>query len=86
LYLNARNHKKEFHIIEIVGKKGRVLVSTPIDGRGTDIVLGNNINNKKMRLVTGGKESLITQLEEENKRKKEDVISLCVFCVICMGS
>jgi preprotein translocase subunit SecA len=83
--LNARNHKKEAHIIEKGGEKGRVIVSTAMAGRGTDIVLGGNINNQKIRLLEESKESLIPQLEEENRRKKAEVIELGGLSVICMG-
>jgi preprotein translocase subunit SecA len=40
--LNAKNHAREAHIVAQAGRKGAVTVSTNMAGRGTDILLGGN--------------------------------------------
>lgn len=41
--LNAKNHGKEAEIIAMAGQKGAVTISTNMAGRGTDIVLGEEV-------------------------------------------
>ena len=41
--LNAKNHKKEAHIISKAGEKGSVTIATNIAGRGVDIKLGKGV-------------------------------------------
>ena len=41
--LNAKNHEKEAEIIAQAGKFGAVTVATNMAGRGTDIMLGGNV-------------------------------------------
>ena len=41
--LNAKYHDKEAEIIAQAGKKGAVTIATNMAGRGTDIVLGGNV-------------------------------------------
>lgn len=41
--LNAKNHAKEAAIIAMAGAKGAVTVATNMAGRGTDIMLGGNV-------------------------------------------
>ncbi|MGW3468607.1 preprotein translocase subunit SecA [Saccharopolyspora sp. NPDC000995] len=43
--LNAKNHAREATIIAEAGRKGAVTVATNMAGRGTDIVLGGNIDH-----------------------------------------
>jgi preprotein translocase subunit SecA len=40
--LNAKNHEREATIVAQAGRKGAVVVSTNMAGRGTDILLGGN--------------------------------------------
>ena len=42
--LNAKQHEREAHIIEQAGMPGRVTIATNMAGRGTDIVLGGNLD------------------------------------------
>lgn len=42
--LNAKFHEKEAHIIAEAGRPGAVTIATNMAGRGTDIVLGGNLN------------------------------------------
>ncbi|NOU12996.1 MAG: preprotein translocase subunit SecA [Methylococcaceae bacterium] len=41
--LNAKQHEREAHIIEQAGLPGAVTIATNMAGRGTDIVLGGNL-------------------------------------------
>jgi preprotein translocase subunit SecA len=42
--LNAKNHRLEAEIVAQAGQKGVVTISTNMAGRGTDIVLGEGVN------------------------------------------
>lgn len=42
--LNAKYHEKEAHIVAQAGKLGQVTIATNMAGRGTDIILGGNID------------------------------------------
>ena len=42
--LNAKYHEKEAEIIAQAGKKGAVTIATNMAGRGTDIMLGGNVD------------------------------------------
>ncbi len=65
--LNAKNHENEAEIISNAGKKGSVIITTSISGRGVDIQLG-------------GKKGSIP--EEELKIEKEKIKSLGGLFVI----
>ncbi len=41
--LNAKQHEREAHIVENAGMPGAVTIATNMAGRGTDIVLGGNL-------------------------------------------
>jgi preprotein translocase subunit SecA len=41
--LNAKQHEREAHIIEQAGMPGAITIATNMAGRGTDIVLGGNL-------------------------------------------
>ena len=41
--LNAKQHEREAHIVEHAGKPEAVTIATNMAGRGTDIVLGGNL-------------------------------------------
>ena len=43
--LNAKNHEKEAEIVAQAGKEGAVTIATNMAGRGTDIVLGGNVEH-----------------------------------------
>ena len=41
--LNAKQHDKEAAVVAVAGRKGAVTVATNMAGRGTDIMLGDNV-------------------------------------------
>ena len=45
--LNAKQHEREAHIIAQAGAPGAVTIATNMAGRGTDIVLGGNIQTRR---------------------------------------
>ena len=67
IVLNAKNHEKEAEIIANAGKKGSVIITTSISGRGVDIQLG-------------GKKGL--EEENKIKKEKEKIKSLGGLFVI----
>lgn len=56
--LNAKNHEREAKIIAQAGRPGAVTVATNMAGRGTDIVLGGNV------------EAEIAELEDSSEEKR----------------
>ena len=57
--LNAKFHEKEAHIVAQAGRPGNVTVATNMAGRGTDIVLGGNLDAE----ITGLDDPLEDQVE-----------------------
>ena len=51
--LNAKQHEREAHIIEQAGVSGAVTIATNMAGRGTDIVLGGNLEAEYKLLGEG---------------------------------
>jgi preprotein translocase subunit SecA len=48
--LNAKQHEREAHIVAEAGRPGAVTIATNMAGRGTDIVLGGNVEEEVHRL------------------------------------
>jgi len=42
--LNAKQHEREAHIVQHAGRPGMITIATNMAGRGTDIVLGGNLD------------------------------------------
>jgi preprotein translocase subunit SecA len=42
--LNAKQHEREAHIVQNAGRPGAITIATNMAGRGTDIVLGGNLD------------------------------------------
>lgn len=61
--LNAKFHEQEAHIIAEAGRPGTVTIATNMAGRGTDIVLGGNIDAEL--------KALENPTPEEIKQRKE---------------
>jgi len=48
--LNAKQHEREAHIVAEAGRPGAVTIATNMAGRGTDIVLGGNLESELSQL------------------------------------
>lgn len=89
--LNAKNHYKEAEIIANAGKIGAVTLATNMAGRGTDIILGGNFASIKNNLAENIYHSnqyisnKIKEIEENEKKQYEDVISKKGLLVISIG-
>ncbi len=44
--LNAKQHEREAHIVAEAGRPGAITIATNMAGRGTDIVLGGNVESE----------------------------------------
>ena len=78
--LNAKQHEKEAHIIEQAGKPGMITIATNMAGRGTDIVLGGNIDPEIERLSNVSKKTeavtkKIKALKDQWKKDHEVVLA-----------
>ena len=79
--LNAKQHAREAEIVAQAGRPNMVTIATNMAGRGTDIVLGGNVE-KPIELVrmddsldAAAKEQRITQLRAEWQPIHEQVIA-----------
>ncbi|MCK4834253.1 MAG: preprotein translocase subunit SecA, partial [Gammaproteobacteria bacterium] len=52
--LNAKQHENEAHIIENAGRPAAVTIATNMAGRGTDIVLGGNLDAELKQVKDAG--------------------------------
>lgn len=78
--LNAKQHEKEAHIIEQAGKPGMITIATNMAGRGTDIVLGGNVEPELERLsnaknITQAAKKKIEEIKKQWKKDHETVIN-----------
>ncbi len=66
--LNAKQHAREADIIAQAGRSGMITIATNMAGRGTDIVLGGNIEKAIEAIETD------VSLDEAGKRKQIDAL------------
>lgn len=70
--LNAKQHEREAHIVSQAGMPGAVTIATNMAGRGTDIVLGGNL---EMELDASGEdEAEQEQIRQAWKQRHQKVI------------
>ena len=69
--LNAKYHEQEAHIIANAGRKNAVTIATNMAGRGTDIVLGGDIDSRLLSAETPEEEAAIREawLQESQEVK-----------------
>ena len=68
--LNAKNHEREAHIIAEAGAKGSVTVATNMAGRGTDIKLGGNPEDRaRKRAGTNATPEYYAEVYAQEKEK-----------------
>lgn len=95
--LNAKNHAEEADIIASAGKKGSVVISTNMAGRGVDILLGGD-SQKILQPLYEELDSLdkdddrqkiineIHSLELKYDANKTEVMTIGGLCVIIIGA
>ncbi|MGB8405449.1 MAG: preprotein translocase subunit SecA, partial [Mycobacterium sp.] len=87
--LNAKYHEQEANIVAEAGRLGAITVATNMAGRGTDIVLGGNVEflaDTRLRRrgldpvetpeeYEAAWEQTVTEIKAEAKKEAEDVVS-----------
>lgn len=66
--LNAKQHEREAHIVAQAGRPGAVTIATNMAGRGTDIVLGGNLEAELHQLDPADETARRSAREEWQKR------------------
>jgi preprotein translocase subunit SecA len=59
--LNAKQHEREAHIVQNAGRPGAITIATNMAGRGTDIVLGGNLDAELAKAGEGADESSLRE-------------------------
>jgi len=72
--LNAKQHEREAHIIEQAGQPGAVTIATNMAGRGTDIVLGGNLDAELRDLGEDAGEEARRKVREDWQKRHDQVI------------
>ncbi len=74
--LNAKNHEREAAIVAEAGRLGAVTIATNMAGRGTDIMLGGNVDDMaKQRLKREGmSEELIEEVDSYAETDNEEIL------------
>ena len=72
--LNAKQHEKEAHVIAQAGKPGTVTIATNMAGRGTDIVLGGNLDAELADLGENTSEADIEAVKQDWQRRHDAVV------------
>ncbi|MEM8490908.1 MAG: preprotein translocase subunit SecA [Pseudomonadota bacterium] len=71
--LNAKFHEQEAEIIAQAGRPGVVTIATNMAGRGTDIVLGGNLE-AELRQATGADESKLDAIKKDWEERHRAVL------------
>lgn len=72
--LNAKQHENEAHIIAQAGRPGVVTIATNMAGRGTDIVLGGNLD-AELAKKTDASEQKIAQIHSSWEERHQAVLN-----------
>lgn len=79
--LNAKQHEREAHIIANAGQPGAITIATNMAGRGTDIVLGGNLD-MEIDALDNPSEATIQATKDAWQKRHEDVLALGGLMVI----
>jgi len=72
--LNAKQHEREALIVAEAGRPGAVTIATNMAGRGTDIVLGGNLEVEITQLDEDVTEEQIEALRADNAQRHQQVL------------
>ena len=74
--LNAKNHEREAAIVAEAGRLGAVTIATNMAGRGTDIMLGGNVDDMaKQRLKKEGmSEELLEEVDSYAETQDQEIL------------
>lgn len=69
--LNAKQHEREAHIVQNAGRPGAITIATNMAGRGTDIVLGGNLD---ATLAEAGESADESAIREDWQQRHQQVL------------
>jgi preprotein translocase subunit SecA len=72
--LNAKFHEMEAHIVAQAGRPGTVTIATNMAGRGTDIILGGNLQSDILALGENPSAEQIEQVKKEWQERHDAVL------------
>jgi preprotein translocase subunit SecA len=73
--LNAKQHEREAHIVAEAGRPGAITIATNMAGRGTDIVLGGNVEAELTALGPEATEADRARHRAEWQQRHDQVIA-----------
>ncbi|HKK16098.1 MAG TPA: preprotein translocase subunit SecA [Gammaproteobacteria bacterium] len=73
--LNAKFHEKEAMIIAQAGQPGAVTIATNMAGRGTDIVLGGNLDAELDELENRDDENAVKKIKDNWRERHNQVVA-----------
>ena len=73
--LNAKQHASESQIIVQAGRAGTVTIATNMAGRGTDIVLGGNLDAEITALGDDASEQQVEEFKSDWQRQHDAVVN-----------
>ncbi|MFT7299985.1 MAG: preprotein translocase subunit SecA [Porticoccus sp.] len=80
--LNAKFHEKEAQIIAQAGRPGTVTIATNMAGRGTDIVLGGNLE-VEIAEIYNPSEAKVQLIKNEWQKRNDQVIEAGGLHILC---
>ncbi len=80
--LNAKFHEQEAQIIAEAGRPGAVTIATNMAGRGTDIVLGGNLE-AELKVLDGPTPEEVLEHKAAWQRRHDEVIEAGGLYVLC---
>ena len=77
--LNAKHHEQEAEIIAEAGRLGAITIATNMAGRGTDIMLGGNIQKETDKAIAKAldknRQQMETALAEQDEEKRQQMLN-----------
>jgi preprotein translocase subunit SecA len=70
--LNAKQHEREAQIVQNAGRPGAITIATNMAGRGTDIVLGGNL---EAEIANAGDTADEAEIRAEWQKRHEEVVN-----------